>query len=82
MYKKQLKLQKILCFLALVSSVIIFLYALGIMTDGDRTKQDGQHSTYHVQGQRIDSEGLKKPGPTALVTLDVHKIAVPISQIL
>ena len=33
MYKKQLKLQKILCFLALVSSVIIFLYALGIMTD-------------------------------------------------
>ena len=33
MYKKQLTLQKILCFLALVSSVIIFLYALGIMTD-------------------------------------------------
>jgi len=33
MYKKQLKLQKILCFLALVSSVIIFLYALGVMTD-------------------------------------------------
>ena len=33
MYKKQLKLQKILCFLALVSSVVIFLYALGIMTD-------------------------------------------------
>jgi hypothetical protein len=33
MYKKQLKLQKILCFLALASSVVIFLYALGIMTD-------------------------------------------------
>ncbi len=33
MYKKQLKLQKILCFLAIVSSVLIFLYALGIMTD-------------------------------------------------
>jgi len=33
MYKKQLKLQKIHCFLALVSSVNIFLYALGIMTD-------------------------------------------------
>lgn len=33
MYKKQLTLQKILCFLALVSSVVIFLYALGIMTD-------------------------------------------------
>jgi hypothetical protein len=33
MYKKQLKLQKILCFLAIASSVVIFLYALGIMTD-------------------------------------------------
>ncbi len=33
MYKKQLTLQKILCFLAIVSSVVIFLYALGIMTD-------------------------------------------------
>ncbi len=33
MYKKQLTLQKILCFLAIVSSVIIFLYSLGIMTD-------------------------------------------------
>ena len=33
MYKKQLTLQKILCFLAIVSSAIIFLYSLGIMTD-------------------------------------------------
>ena len=33
MYKKQLTLQKILCFLALASSVVIFLYSLGIMTD-------------------------------------------------
>ncbi len=33
MYKKQLTLQKLLCFLAIVSSAIIFLYSLGIMTD-------------------------------------------------
>ncbi len=33
MYKKQLTLQKILCLLAIISSAIIFLYALGIMTD-------------------------------------------------
>lgn len=33
MYKKQLKLQKLLCFLAICSSVLVFLYALGIMTD-------------------------------------------------
>ncbi len=33
MYGKQMRLQKILCYLALVSSAVIFLYALGIMTD-------------------------------------------------
>lgn len=33
MYKKQLTLQKVLCLLAIISSALIFLYALGIMTD-------------------------------------------------
>lgn len=33
MYKKQLKIQKIVCLLALVVAVILFLYSLGIMTD-------------------------------------------------
>lgn len=33
MYKKQLTLQKILCLLAIISSALVFLYALGIMTD-------------------------------------------------
>lgn len=33
MYKKQLLIQKIVCFFALVVAVILFLYTLGIMTD-------------------------------------------------
>jgi len=33
MYKKQMKLQKAVCLLVLITSVIVFLYALGIMTD-------------------------------------------------
>lgn len=33
MYKKQMKLQKAVCLLVLAASVIVFLYALGIMTD-------------------------------------------------
>ena len=33
MYKKQMKLQKVVCLLVLVASVIVFLYSLGIMTD-------------------------------------------------
>ena len=33
MYKKQMTVQKILCLLAVIVAVILFLYSLGIMTD-------------------------------------------------
>jgi hypothetical protein len=33
MYKKQMALQKILCLAAILASALVFLYALGIMTD-------------------------------------------------
>ena len=33
MYKKQMKMQRIACFLSIVASALVFIYALGIMTD-------------------------------------------------
>lgn len=33
MYRKQMKFQKIFCVIALVASVVVFIYSLGIMTD-------------------------------------------------
>ena len=33
MYKKQMKMQRVACFLSIVSSALVFLYALGLMTD-------------------------------------------------
>lgn len=33
MYKKQMKLQKILCLLALIASALVFIYSLGLLTD-------------------------------------------------
>ncbi len=33
MYKRQMKLQKILCLLALFASALVFIYSLGLMTD-------------------------------------------------
>lgn len=33
MFKKQMKMQRIACFLSIAASALIFLYALGIMTD-------------------------------------------------
>ncbi|MCR5761368.1 MAG: hypothetical protein K6F82_05185 [Sphaerochaetaceae bacterium] len=33
MYRKQMKFQKLFCVIALVASVVVFIYSLGIMTD-------------------------------------------------
>ncbi|MBR1585734.1 MAG: hypothetical protein IJ662_09360 [Clostridia bacterium] len=33
MYKKQMTIQRVICFLSLIASVLVFLYALGLMTD-------------------------------------------------
>lgn len=33
MYKKQMTLQRIVCFLSLVSAALVFIYSLGLMTD-------------------------------------------------
>ena len=45
MYKKQLKIQKIVCLFALVVAVILFLYTLGIMTD----LYDSLYSTLRIR---------------------------------
>ena len=45
MYKKQLKLQKLACFFVLVVAVILFLYALGVMTD----LYDSLYSTLRIR---------------------------------
>ena len=33
MYKKQMKFQKIICYLTLIASALVFVYSLGMMTD-------------------------------------------------
>ena len=71
MYKRQLKLQKILCFLGLGTSVLMFLYALGIMTDlydtlystmrnpADLTKTDVPGSIVYYNMQAFNGYFLK-----------------------
>ena len=63
MYKKQMKIQKIVCLLVLAASVVVFLYSLGIMTDLydslyytipnkdnlDRSRVDGARVYYDMQ---------------------------------
>ncbi|MDO4960536.1 MAG: hypothetical protein Q4E57_01585 [Eubacteriales bacterium] len=63
MYKKQMVVQKILCFAALIIGAIIFVYSLGIMTDlyealypvrnsadPEKTKVAGTIVYYNMQG--------------------------------
>ena len=57
MYKKQLKIQKVVCLLALVVAVILFLYALGIMTD----LYDSLYSTLRI---RVEEDAYSATGYT------------------
>jgi len=64
MYKKQMRFQKVFCFIALFASVLVFIYSLGIMTDLydtlyttmmdptniDDTWVPGSQVYYHMQG--------------------------------
>lgn len=64
MYKQQMRFQKVFCFLALFAGVLMFIYALGIMTDlydalyftmmdpsdPDITWVEGSQVYYHMQG--------------------------------
>ncbi len=63
MYKRQMRFQKVICLIALFASVLVFIYALGIMTDlydalyftmmdpsdPDSTFVQGSQVYYHMQ---------------------------------
>ncbi len=54
MYKKQVKLQRIICLALLIISAIIFIYSLGIMTD----LYDSLYSTYRRGKSSIEGAGV------------------------
>ena len=54
MYKKQVKLQRIICLALLIISAVIFVYSLGIMTD----LYDSLYSTYRRGKSSIEGAGV------------------------
>ena len=54
MYKKQVKLQRIICLTLLIISAVIFIYSLGIMTD----LYDSLYSTYRRGKSSIEGAGV------------------------
>jgi len=77
MYKKQMKLQKLLCLALLIVSALIFLYSLGIMTD----LYDSLFSTFRrgktsISGAEVymDMQGFNKSfvlGSIGMILLSV-----------
>ena len=54
MYKKQVKLQRIICLTLLIISAVIFIYSLGIMTD----LYDSLYGTYRRGKSSIEGAGV------------------------
>lgn len=53
MYKKQMTLQRIVCYLSLVSAALVFIYSLGLMTDLYDSLYLYTDKYYYVQGAEV-----------------------------
>ena len=51
-----------------------YIVALGIMPNGYGAEQNGKDGTDEIECQRIDTERLKEPRPSAFLTLDINKV--------
>ena len=54
MYKQQLKFQKFVCLLSIAASVVVFLYALGIMTDLYDSLYSTMRNPYNLSETDVD----------------------------
>ena len=87
MYKNQLKVQKILCLLAVIVAVILFLYSLGIMTDlydtlyaTLRIRVEGEDGNYSLSVNERSVAGAKVY--TNMQSLDQWLVTASIVYIL
>lgn len=83
MYKKQMKFQKIVCFMMLIASAIVFIYSLGLMTDLydslyltmmdpedlSYTMVEGSQIYYEMQGYDPATNAFTNPNFNGLLTM-------------
>ena len=83
MYKKQMKFQKIVCFLMLAASVVVFIYSLGLMTDLydslyltmmdpedlSYTMVEGSQIYYEMQGYDPATNDFTNPNFNGILTM-------------
>lgn len=83
MYKKQMKFQKIVCFMMLAASAIVFIYSLGLLTDLydslyltmmdpedlSYTMVSGSQIYYEMQGYDLATNDFTNPNFNAILTM-------------
>lgn len=83
MYKKQMKFQKIVCFMMLAASVIVFIYSLGLLTDLydslyltmmdpedlSYTMVEGSQIYYEMQGYDLATNDFTNPNFNGILTM-------------
>ena len=63
MYKKQMILQRIVCFIVLIAAALVFIYSLGLVTDMYEMKFDYHAERYYKNGMTEEAlSKVKVPG--------------------
>ena len=78
MYKKQMTLQRVLCILFIVSSVLVFVYALGFMTDAYDMLSPIDNKTEEMKTLMSDMDSFDKH----LVRIGIGLILVSLGLVL
>lgn len=82
MYKKQMTLQKVICLLAIVASVVCFIYALGLMTDVYDGLSPVQDAKRVGQMQKMFYRNWPKGEPYPDTNFEVYQEMQPFNRTL
>ena len=80
MYKKQMTLQKVICLLAVIASVVCFVYALGLMTDVYDGLSPVQDAKRVSQMQKMYYRDWPKGEPYPDTNFDVYQEMQPFNR--
>ena len=53
MYKKQMILQRLVCYIVLIAAALVFVYSLGLLTDMFEMKFEYHAERYYKNGRRL-----------------------------
>ena len=83
MYKKQMILQRLVCYIVLIAAALVFVYSLGIMTDMYEMKLDYHAERYYKNGMTEEAlSKVKVPGAEIYYDMQEFNSALTVSGIV